>query len=193
MVIPESYVKDRPVGEVRPQYNVLVQKLFSKPEIKNQFNELLLETATKLFNEKGMFSRVSYFQEFLKHHMYWDLLQTANLPTQHFNGTDSEKVYTIPLIENGYNGIGPTCNGDANGLYEYITIRSQTVLTSLGGTAQEINVDTMSEDDLVGLPITKMDDSDDTNYSSLSSGAIQNYEYLSLSTIISIFIILIFL
>jgi hypothetical protein len=189
MIIPESYVSNRPAGEVRPKYNILAQKLFAKEEIKTQFNQILLDAASKVFNGKGIFGRIGYFQEFLMHHIYWDISRTPSLPTQHFTGTDAEMVYTLADIENGYNGSGYTCNGDKNGLYEYISIRSQTILNSLGGVVEDINVDTLSEDDVVGLPILKLADSDDDSLSLKSNSAI-NHVKLNISFILSLIVIL---
>jgi len=201
MKIPPSYFDNRPAGEPRPQVNPLAQKLFAKPEIKQEFDKLLLDVTSKVFNPQGLNPRIQYFEEFLKHHMYWDVSQSAKLPTQHFQGVDADPAFTLPLIQSGYNGKGNQCSGDAESLLDYISIRSQTTLTAAGGTVQTADVSTISEDDLVGLPISSLTDDeksskkskrDNVNQSNSSSDAssyIRTFTYSILVSIVLIFLI----
>jgi len=192
MRIPDDYTKNRPVGEVRPLYNPLAEKLFAKPEIKQEFDNLLLEITSKLFNPQAMNPRIQYLQEFLKHHMYWDITHTATLPTQKFAGIDNLEPFTLPMITQGYNGQGSTCSADSNGLYEYIDIRSKTVLNAFGSSIQPLDVAALSAEDLVGLPIESLNADSNDNDNKQSSDALRHIKTFTISTVISVILLLLF-
>ncbi|ORX86416.1 coth-domain-containing protein [Anaeromyces robustus] len=192
MIIPDDYLKNRAANEPRPKVNPLVEKLFAIPEIKKEFDQLLLDTVSKVFNEAGMSPRIKYFEEFLKCHMYWDVTQTAKLPTKHFTSlTDAEPAYDLTQISTAYNGLSYSCNGE-NGLIQYISLRSQTVLQSLGGSVQLQDINTLSGDDqLVGLPIEVLKANDDDNNSSNSGIDLKTSNHFTLIVLTSLFSLII--
>jgi len=192
MKIPEGYLENRiKMGHTPPTVNPLAQKLFEKPEIKERFDELLKKVASELFNRPTLTPRVQYFQEFLKHHMYWDSINHSRLPTKKYeNMPDEELIYTLPDIDTRcYNaGKDYNLNGDTNGFYDYIQERSETILSSYGITINAKDMSSLSKDEIVGLPIETLGSDEDEGY---SSDAFSKIELFTYSTIISIVLILI--
>jgi len=191
MVIPQSYLESRKnLPQTPPTINPLAEKLFAKPEVKERFDELLKKVVSELFNPNALFPRIKYFQEFLKPHMYWDSTAHIKVPTKKFASLESEEeiAYSLAQINKCYNDQGFGLNGE-NGFFSYIQGRSDTVLSTYGISVNVPDVNSLSKDDLVGLPIETLNSEDDD--SGYSSDAFNKIELFAYSTIISIVLILI--
>jgi len=162
--------------------NLLYQKLLKNQEIRAEYENLVKDIVTNLFNMEALGPRINYFYEFLKQDMYWDsdclnASSPFHIPTKDYRGKEKEPI-TPEKIDEQYSDT----DDNVENLKGYIKFKSNQLATLYN--IPKFNAE--SKYGTVGNKIikkNKKNGGDDDN----ESGSISNQPALLLITLLSIF------